>query len=943
MITDIVYDARDNSMSDESRVVGPNELRVTKPISAWNRDIKIPPKTLFRNIGKMALKGATLNWSGLGESALDTFDAAGLQKQPGEIAWLLIYRAFISAISKLTHKYIDIFENPPDEEELDEISELFEKEMVGIEVTIGLDFFERPADLRLLKDLRTPLENWMNGLGLSQENTPKVCNRLPDYFVFALNEKWRVAPEDYVQLKEYYDTPFTKATEERRGWQLYNQWLKRQVNDRMFAEPFGVEQVYVPLRGYYEEKKEKKYDGGHNVSGIDPRGQKDNIEKIVFDLESDFRAWLSHFSSKTAVRFISGGPGSGKSTFAKIFASRIANETDIPTLYIPLHLLDASDNIISATGKFVEGNRFLSGNPLDAKTGKNRLLIILDGLDELALQGKASSETANAFVDEVLRRIHEGNVQGLQRQVIITGRTIAIQSVASKLRETKQISYVLPYFLREKEGFKDEHNLLGNDQRNDWWVLYGKAKGKNYESMPNELSRKSLEEITAQPLLNYLVALSYDRQRLSFTDDTTLNQIYADLINEVYCRQYEDGRVSVCVGDLSQVEFTRVLEEIALAIWHGDGRTATVSDIQKKCKAGGIQRYLESFQEGAKAGVTRLLTAFYFRQSEGNKEGDPTFEFTHKSFGEYLTALRIIRVLRQIQTQIDRREKDPDDGWSEKESLSRWIDFCSNTAMDPDLMRFISNEFLQIDQNELLGWQNSITRLLTYNINHGLPITSGYADKGLRQLLNLFRNAEEALLAIHFLLAKITGRITRLEFESETIFSEWISRLRGQRQGPNNKLCLYSLGFLNLSGSCFDAQDFYGANFDSSIFFNSQMNMINFSEANLRYAKFEEAMLVRAHFEASNLYKADFSRARLDSAYLMRANLSGANLRKTALKDANFYGAVLIGANLIGADLVGANFENANLDGAEFGGALIDGANFDRAKNIDKARNINLE
>lgn len=111
------------------------------------------------------------------------------------------------------------------------------------------------------------------------------------------------------------------------------------------------------------------------------------------------------------------------------------------------------------------------------------------------------------------------------------------------------------------------------------------------------------------------------------------------------------------------------MDEIALAVWHGDGRTATVASIREKFQSGGIARYLELFQEGAKAGVTRLLTAFYFRQSENRKDGDPTFEFTHKSFGEYLTALRIVRLLRQMEKQRRRQQEDPDDGWSEKEAL----------------------------------------------------------------------------------------------------------------------------------------------------------------------------------------------------------------------------------------------------------------------------------
>ena len=234
--------------------------------------------------------------------------------------------------------------------------------------------------------------------------------------------------------------------------------------------------------------------------------------------------------------------------------------------------------------------------------------------------------------------------------------------MATKLREKKQISSVLPYFVAEEERDKyhDPDGLPAEDQRQIWWQRYGKAAGKDYSALPADLGREHLAEITAQPLLNYLVALSYDRKTIKFTDKTTLNQIYADLIKAVYCRQYDEGgRVNSCAGGLEEGKFLRVLEEIALAVWHGDGRTATVSSIREKFTAGGIERYLEQFQEGAKAGVTRLLTAFYFRQSENHQDGDPTFEFTHKSFGEYLTARRIVRLLLVIQEELQRKQKNP--------------------------------------------------------------------------------------------------------------------------------------------------------------------------------------------------------------------------------------------------------------------------------------------
>lgn len=821
-----------------------NELTASKPVAVLNREIKAEPGKLIKGIGKMLLKGASLDWSGVGEAALDTVDAAGLREKPEELAYLLIYRSLTAALFELVKDHRDLFFNRPEEAELDKICACFEEEMGKAEVSVSLDFFKQPGELPLLKQLQGPLSAWLHGLGAKQTDAEQIASRLPDYFVTALHETWRDAPQDYAALTQHFDTPFTQATEEAQNWRRYKQWLQRQVSDRMFAEAFGVEKVYVPLRAYYEEKAAK--DSGRQDELREDQGGK----KIVVDLESEFRSWLDNFTTDLAVRFISGGPGSGKSTFAKIFAARIAKETAIPVLYIPLHLFDASANLIDAMEAFIKGNRFLSGNPLAAKGGKDRLLIIFDGLDELALQGKAASETANAFVDEALRRIHAGNSQGCKRQVIITGRTIAIQTVAAKLREAKQITHVLPYFVAEKEReeYEDPANLLERDQRQDWWQKYGAAAGKGYAGLPDELARQSFIEISAQPLLNYLLALSYDRKAITFSDDTTLNQIYADLIKAVYHRQYADcGQGRACVSELDEEQFVRVLEEIAVAVWHGDGRTATVASIQKKFKSGGIERYLERFQEGTKAGLISLLTAFYFRQSGSRQDWEPTFELTHKSFGEYLTALRIIRVLRNMQKQRRLKKEDPDKGWSEKEALQQWTIFCAVTWMDDDLLRFISNEFRAMTQEELLALQAMVRELLSYTINQGLPFPDEFLSKGFKEHLRLARNAESALLAVHFHIAELTKQVSRLELELNGAFGEWFRRVNGIGR------CVGWLGYLDLSGYHLLHQNFYKANFTMSSLKGAELIYSILIDANLQGAQLEKAILWRANLEGAKL------------------------------------------------------------------------------------------
>lgn len=379
----------------------------------------------------------------------------------------------------------------------------------------------------------------------------------------------------------------------------------------------------------------------------------------------------------------------------------------------------------------------------------------------------------------------------------------------------------------------------------------------------------------------------------------------------MYCRQYEEGgRISACAGDLQESEFLRVLEEIALAVWHGDGRTATVSSIREKFKSGRIETYLDRFQEGAKAGVTRLLTAFYFRQSDNRQDGDPTFEFTHKSFGEYLTALRIIRLLRQMQKQRRRQEDDPDDGWSEKEALQHWTSFCAVTEMDRDLLRFISNEFRVMTQDELLALQGMVRELLSYTINQGLPFPDEFLSKGFKEHLRLAGNAEETLLAVHFHIAELTNEVSRLDLESDGAFGNWIFRLIGPYDRVDR------LGFLDLSGYILGVQNFHSANFAMSCLKGTRLSYstlayANLSGVNLEKAHLFEANLVGANLEGANFKNADLSWAKLQDVNLKGANLEGAELSKVNLQGANLQGAIFESKHFAKV----LSFEGANLKG----------------------------
>lgn len=370
-------------------------IKVEKHRSAWRKEIKVNPKGLLMSLGKAAINGAFLKWDDLAENGVEVLESLGLETKSGEIAGLLIVRSLIRAIEDLLKENKELLIKKPDNLKAlyDELNSSLEQS----ELVIDQSFFQRPKDLPIVQAAKTGFAKWLEEFVEKKVEAENISNRLPAYFVFALNEEWRTHKQDYAALKEELDTPFTQASEREQGWLRYRAWLQKRVDEPMFLEAFSLKQVYVPLRAYYkrevEGESERKLERGI--------AEEKQYERVVVDLNRELETWLQEGKPDDAIRLISGGPGSGKSSFAKIFAAQQADKGEIPVLFIPLHLFKLSDDLVKAVGEFVQLERFLPHNPLDRVDGESRLLIIFDGLDELWMQGKVAEEAAKQFVEEI--------------------------------------------------------------------------------------------------------------------------------------------------------------------------------------------------------------------------------------------------------------------------------------------------------------------------------------------------------------------------------------------------------------------------------------------------------------------------------------------------------------------------------------------------------------
>ena len=307
------------------------------------------------------------------------------------------------------------------------------------------------------------------------------------------------------------------------------------------------------------------------------------------------------------------------------------------------------------------------------------------------MQGKVGQEAAGEFVGELVRTVDRLNLGGLRLQAIVGGRELVVQASAGELRREGQILHVLPYYIVDRHGFSGGEESNSEDQRDSWWQRYGELTGKAYTGLPEALATDAFVDITAQPLLNYLFAFSFDPNADELGEQQSLNVVYDRMLREVWERRWGKGR-QPGLHQLEYEDFAQILEDIGLEAWHGDGRRSSVSEIEKLCDRSGLREKLPAFQKGAEQGAVSLLAAFFFRHAGQLPSGERTFEFTHKSFGEYLTARRIGRLIRVISSELERREQDREVGWDHQYALVQWVEITGPSPLGHNVFGFLRSE-----------------------------------------------------------------------------------------------------------------------------------------------------------------------------------------------------------------------------------------------------------
>ncbi len=769
---------------------------------------------------------------------------------------------------------------------------------------------------------------------------------------------WKVwSDEKSAAFREYANSvltgPVADGFARRQAWQQHYSWIDR----RLSKEPvFGQEEtgitlrdVYVPLRSNYHTDVPIEDDDEEDAAAP-VRGRYDKKTRRIANvgwLQETVEIWLDGLQKqgqktdlRDTLRIVAGPPGSGKSVFSRVIAHDVAMAGRWNVAYAELQHMrfkeDFKDRIRDyfqpaddgiGLGDDVFEMQSVSGTP--------PLLFVFDGLDELSHSDEAAKQVTRKFIKNVKDLLSDLNRPGLRAAAIVLGRSVAVKdalddqqlNVSTMLHvmplkrldeKVLEVGNWQPQSDPDEADIEDPLTLWEREDRKKFWETWLKASGKPFETKAEALENSALDDLTAEPLLFYLLIVSGYADKNAAQAADNRNRVYQKIFSEVHRRDKGEAhrgksKTHPSSDKMDESCFFHLMECLGLAIWQGGGRTGSKKDFENFRSLHGYDRE-ELFQEEKFAGLENVALQFYTRAVEDTDQG---YEFVHKSFGEYLSGCTLVRAAEELSGQYRKSA----------EFCRNWLDLFGAQPVTPEILGFLKDEFRLQDGENFRDLKTKLTKHVNWVLMDGFPANrDSYGSWRIAETHQ--RNATGALLAVLNALASAKGEGLLLESlknkpgdETDGTIEKLqddLQKVRIRLDWPDSNAPRKLIEALNITHDRTTAHHLLLGWLDLS-WGKGQSNflgLLNLYRADLNRADLSEANLYRA-----NLVEADLSGANLSGANLYRADLSGVYLYRV-----NLYRAYLSGAYLSDADLSGANLNRANLNGAYTIGASFSGS-----------------
>lgn len=568
---------------------------------------------------------------------------------------------------------------------LKEIAEIPEKKLAEIVTSQVLEcsideiraMLAEPRDSDLVRRLSTVLHNWIyeaEGEEFARRYLPKS---IEPFIILELHREWMENEATYKDIAVPTDSPFFDASQIALAWQAQRVWNASLMQQPILGHIGNLNDLYLSLRGYSVvgrvEKRIVPKTGG------EPRKVLIQ-EREAFDVVKKLLQWVSDQSAADPVLVLCGGPGSGKSTLTKRLVSLCAEKKNTALHHIQLRHLNFKGDLLDAMSEYLS---FEFGFPKDSHeflTNTLPITVVLDGLDEIAVQGKAGLSAAKLLFDEVVRIQELYNRSTLKIQFLVSARDAIVPAVVGQNVPEKNIIHLLPYKVSfdETSRYVKGAKLVAVDQRQEWQQ---KAKSIGFQVVESTERNEVLDQLSVQPLLNHLIHATLAGSDEDLAKVTEIADIYQRLVVGVFHRYWGGGVHKISLHHrLTEKDYREALAAVSVEARLQSGVCSANLENGGEWlqKISGYEKYRMLRQQSGEG----FFVLFYFSPAYGvGKNG--FFEFSHKTFQEYFFATYLVEMMSQASSN----------GTSETDTLSTFCSIIGIDEIDPYLFEMISSVF----------------------------------------------------------------------------------------------------------------------------------------------------------------------------------------------------------------------------------------------------------
>lgn len=578
---------------------------------------------------------------------------------------------------------------------------------------VSSSFFDRPSNSKLYVRLRDELCTVRHIFRNSKsESEADFKSLLDSHFNKAIFDVYTKKPQVFSLINLAVNNPASKINSFEKQWESYRLSIQQEFCARpVFGQDdktISLSKLYTPLRGFWQ-----RADSTH---ASNPK------ERHITYAEEYIEKWINDDHHSDLYMLVGGGPGSGKSTTLKSLASNLSKFPSLRPLFIPLQHIAMDGNLQDAIGDYFTKttNSSFTSSPLDRSNieGGPKIVLIFDGLDELACPGQGAIEVTQRFITQVSSlRNRIAGAENHPVKIIISGRMPSFQEARKSAAVSERAALEVVGYAPQIGSFATNPDLAAEDHRPEWWARYSAVTG-GQAAPPGALSDPRLRDISNEPLLSYLLAISDLAVGEWEKAAQNRNYIYSKLIELIWYRGW--GSSSGASGRqgpgrrLTSPDFNLLMETIALAAWlGGDTRVASEAAFSKALISMQAQEAWDTFSHDGGADMANLAMNFYLKAADQISRG---FEFTHKSFGDYLAARAIIKIAKRVSTFVDIS--------SAESGASEWLSSTAGGVPTNEIHHFIRDELKLVVETQISEVERVFTgleKVLLFASRSGLP------------------------------------------------------------------------------------------------------------------------------------------------------------------------------------------------------------------------------